>query len=88
MFERDLEAACRSWAEARGWRCYKLTSPGTRGFPDRLFVRDGRIVFVEFKTKTGRVSHHQKRRIAELEADGCEVAVVRSLDEFVELMGG
>ncbi len=87
MREAQLEAACRQWSKERGWLCYKLVSPGKRGFPDRMFVRAGRIVFVEFKTSKGRLSVHQARRVDELVEAGAEVHVIDSFDDFVEAMG-
>ena len=78
MKESSIEqAACRK-AKAAGWLPIKL---GQSGMPDRLFVKDGEAVFIEFKTPTGRVSKLQIHTIALLEEYGAEVYICRSVDQ-------
>lgn len=51
------------------------------GWPDCTFVRDGRIVFAELKSKTGRVEPDQDRWLDDLaEIDAAEVHVWRPAD--------
>jgi hypothetical protein len=58
------------------------------GIPDLVMVGpDGRARFLEIKTAIGRLSEAQVRVMGELEMVGCEVAVVRSVDEAVEAIG-
>lgn len=56
------------------------------GFPDLLCIGDGgRIAFLEVKTATGRLSDAQRDCHDMLTRKGCNVAVVRSQDEAVEV---
>lgn len=48
-----------------------------KGFPDMVLVKDGKLVFAELKTETGRVSPEQKEWLAKLSATGCECFVWR-----------
>lgn len=52
------------------------------GVPDLLVVVDGRFLFVEIKTPSGRLSRIQEVRIAEIAQAGGPTCVVRSVDEF------
>ena len=71
-----------------GGLCYKFVSPGNRGVPDRLVITpDGRVFFVELKSKTGRLSELQKFQKSELEKRNVTVRVLNSVaavQEFVE----
>ncbi len=50
MRERTVEAYLRKRVRETGGECYKFTSPGRRGVPDRMCVWPGNVVvFVEVK---------------------------------------
>lgn len=51
------------------------------GAPDNLIVWDGRVFFVELKSKTGRISDAQKIVIPAIESAGAPVAVARTLED-------
>ena len=61
-----------------GYACYHtLRSKGSQpGFPDWTLARE-RVVFLELKTETGKVSDAQKEWLAALNAAGVEAYVVR-----------
>ena len=48
----------------------KIVSPGRRGMPDRVAVKNGVTVWVETKAKDGHPSAQQKLRIKELTEHG------------------
>ena len=50
------------------------------GWPDLVYVLDGRIVWIELKAKAGSVSEAQKRLHEAMKARGCEVHVVKAVD--------
>lgn len=82
MLEKDIEKLFRDEIKKAGGKAYKFTSPGNDGVPDRIvMLLGGRIVFVELKTDTGKLSKLQKlqcRQIAEL---GQTVRVLHGLAE-------
>jgi hypothetical protein len=82
MLEKDIEKLFTAEIKRTGGKAYKFTSPGNDGVPDRIvMLPDGRIVFVELKTDTGKLSKLQElqcKKIAEL---GQTVRVLHGLSE-------
>lgn len=79
--ESEIEAYVKKEIESRGGLFFKFTSPGQTGVPDRIIVMPGgRVFFVEFKTKRGRITKvqfHQLKRLMELDA---EASVIKGMD--------
>lgn len=53
MRESYIEKKVCDYAVTLGWVHYKFSSPGNKGVPDRILLRKGRIIFIEFKA-TGK----------------------------------
>jgi len=87
MLEKDIERKSAQWAKRNDWLTYKFTSPAQRGVPDRVFIKGGRVVFIEYKTAKGRTTKLQDLVIAAMRAHGAEVYVCRSVDETKEVLG-
>lgn len=80
--EKIVEAYLRDRMKAIGGIAYKWTSPGNAGVPDRICVfADGRIVFVELKGASGRLSPLQKRQLERLASKNCNTEVLWSRQE-------
>ena len=86
--EYTVEQLLVKSVEAIGGVAAKMTSPGRRGFPDRiLFLPGGRVVVVEVKRpKGGRVSRHQMQWLHLLQGLGVEVAIVRNASDIKHLL--
>jgi hypothetical protein len=75
MSEKEFDAAVHALALSAGWLSYHtLDSRGSeKGFPDRVFLRQHRMIVAELKTNTGKLTSPQKkwlnafRRIAGVE---------------------
>lgn len=79
MRESKIETdVCRA-ARAAGWLPFKFASPGQRGVPDRLFIRDGRVIFIEFKAPGKRATKLQNYLHDKMRSHGAEVFVIDSL---------
>jgi Holliday junction resolvase len=76
---------CRA-AEDRGWLVRKFASPAHRGQPDRIFMRDGVVFFIEFKARGGRLSPLQSREIALIKAQGVQAFVIDSVEDGEALL--
>lgn len=76
--ERQIEQALKHSVESLGGLCWKFTSPGTTGVPDRICIRQGTVVFVELKAPGKKPRPIQQRRIQQLREQGFEVFVVDS----------
>ena len=73
--------------EQLGGLCWKFTSPGTAGVPDRVILHDGQIYFVELKTERGRRSKVQKyihKKMREQKIDVYMIWSKKDVDSFVE----
>lgn len=75
MAEADIEGNVLAAAEADGWFSRKLKWVGRDGAPDRLFVKKGRVVFVEFKEYGKESKGIQLRECKRLKATGAEVHI-------------
>jgi hypothetical protein len=83
----------RGWlhrAKAGGMNLWWMKIHGSNwqksGVPDWLILRDGRYVWIEVKTPRGAVRPIQAYQIGQLEKCGADVWIVRSLEEFVDVM--
>lgn len=85
--ESAIEKAVCEAARRAGWLTYKFVSPTQRGVPDRLFIRDGDFVFIEFKAPGKRPSKLQDMQIAKLRKAGCEVHVVDNVENGKGVLG-
>lgn len=88
MLEKSIEKSLRDMLHRRGALCYKFTSPGNPGVPDRIvLLPSGRVVFVELKAEFGRLDDRQRRQIERMRKTGADVRVLKGLaqvKQFVE----
>lgn len=65
-----------------GWMAYHThdSRHSEPGFPDLCMVKDGRIVFAELKTETGKSTPHQEHWLKELSKCNAEVYLWRPSD--------
>jgi hypothetical protein len=59
----------------------KLQDIGNSGWPDRTFIKNGKVLWIEFKATNGRLKPKQKVRILSIRAHGGEVLVTDSVIE-------
>ena len=81
MREKTVEARLRHGVEKMGGACLKWTSPGQDGVPDRIVILPGRVIFVEMKTETGKLSKVQEYQIDRLRRLKQTVRVLHGADE-------
>lgn len=85
--ERRVEAGFAEWCRQNKVYCLKLAAISVIGFPDRtVLLPGGRVVFIEFKSPTGRTSRPQDRLIAVLRGLGFPVLVTSCKDEAVNFV--
>jgi len=79
MTEKKLQGTVVELAQLTGWLCYHTYSSrrSEPGFPDLTLVRRDRVVFVELKTRTGRLRPAQIQWVEALRATAAEVYVWR-----------
>jgi len=85
--EKELENACTRYAREKGYLAIKLENTGHTGIPDRLYLKDGRAIFVEFKTPgSGRLSLFQSHWLEKLQKEHFIAQTIRTIEEFKELI--
>ena len=87
LLEKEIRAQVKEYLTMMGWFVfYILQGTGSyKGIPDLIAVKDGRVVFIELKTRKGKQSAHQVKFQADVEAHGGEYRIVRSLDDAMAL---
>ena len=87
MKESAIEARLVRGVKKRGGLCYKFTSPGNPGVPDRIVILPGgTTVYVELKTEIGRLAKIQKWQIEELRRRGAVVRVLKGMDQVLAFL--
>ncbi len=85
--EKKLEKRCCDVARAHGWYTRKFSSPSNRGVPDRIFVKDGDVVFIEFKAPGNEPTRLQEHEIKELTEHGANATWTDNIDTFKMRLG-
>lgn len=87
MRESTIEARLVRGVKKRGGLCYKFTSPGNPGVPDRIVILpNGMTIYVELKTEIGRLAKIQKWQIEELRKRGALVRVLKGMDQVLKFL--
>lgn len=87
MKESQIERRLVEGVKRLGGMCLKFVSPGTLGVPDRIIITaKGRVIFVELKTETGRLTKIQRYVIGEMQKRGADARAVKGIDEVKELL--
>lgn len=87
MLESQIERRLVDGVKRLDGMCIKFVSPGTPGVPDRIIITaTGRVIFVELKTETGRLSKIQRYIVGQMQKRGADVRVVKGLDEVKQLL--
>ncbi len=84
--EFSIEDYLKERVKYYGGKCYKLTSPGYAGMPDRLILYNGVAVFVEVKRPGAKPRALQEKRMDEIRQHGCLAFWVSTREEVDRLM--
>ena len=85
MRESAIEKKVSDHAKSLGWLCYKFSSPGNRAVPDRIYIKDNTVFFIEFKAlgkKPSKLQYHEHKQIMH---KGVRVFVIDNVLAGVEL---
>ena len=87
MKESEIRAQVRDLLRWKGWFVYYLLQ-GLGCYPglsDMVAVKNGRVIHIELKTRTGKQSDNQIQYQADIEAAGGEYRVVRCIEDVSDL---
>ena len=87
MIENQVEKYLHSRIGLIGGMCFKFTSPGTAGVPDRNIIHEGRTMFVELKRPGETPRPLQVTVFRQMKREGAFIYVLSSkeqVDQFVD----
>ena len=84
--ESKLEGSICSLFRDNGYVVFKINGNNQRGAPDRVFLKNGRLVFMEFKARGGRLSKHQKHYWDLLIKQGFRYEIVKTYEHGVSIL--
>lgn len=86
MQESYIENKVCEWAKKNGWLVRKLQWIGREGAPDRLFLKAGRFVLIEFKRPGQKPRPSQRLEIKRLRQYGATVAVIDNVEDGIAFL--
>lgn len=86
MREKEIEKAVAKYAKSLNWQTYKFSPENQIGVPDRIFLKNGQIIFIEFKCSVGKTTKMQDVVIKRLVKSGFQVYVVTSVNEGISII--
>jgi Holliday junction resolvase len=79
--ESAIERAVCAKARREGHLVLKLSAPGYRGQPDRMFLKDGKACFIEFKAPGKKPTALQMKWMNDLTDAGFRAACHDNVEE-------
>ncbi len=86
--ESKIEADFTKRAKLNGWKVVKFNTTSETGWPDRLCIRRGFHVYIEFKREGEVLEPHQHAKHVELERIGCNVGWFDNADDALQWLRG
>ena len=86
MLESKIQRSCIAYAKHNGWFVLKVIKCNVNGFPDTTLFKEGKTLFIEFKSVTGKQSELQKYVQKQLQNQGFEYHVVKNLEDFRKII--
>lgn len=83
--ESKVEKHLRTEAKKHGYLCYKFTSPGNNGVPDRVLIGHGETLFIETKAPGEEPRKLQLKVHERMRKHGATVLVIdtkEKVDQF------
>lgn len=83
--ETALKSQVKDYLRWTNWFCFHLLQGlgNFRGAPDLIAIKEGRVLFIELKSKKGKQSPYQIEFQEEIENHKGEYILIRSLDELM-----
>jgi len=83
MKEKDIRNQIQDYLRIKGWFVYyNLAGLGSYpGLSDLVAIKNGKVVHIEVKTPTGKLSEYQQKFRDDVEAHGGEYLVARKVED-------
>jgi hypothetical protein len=86
MKESTIESKVVIYAKSKGFLVYKFISSYNRGLPDRIFIRNGVVFFIEFKAPGKSPTKLQIKVHNDINFHKINVYVIDNFDKGKELI--
>jgi len=84
--ESNIEMNVSKYACNTGWWTAKFTSPSKTGVPDRIFIKNGKTLFIEFKATGEKPRKLQLEIIKQMQSHGATVYVVDDIQQGKDIL--
>lgn len=84
MLESKIEREVSKYAKSKGYLTYKFT--GHKGVPDRMYIKDGVVIFIEFKQEGKLPTKLQEKTISDIQSQSIPVYVIDNIDDGKEVI--
>lgn len=84
--EQQIQTEIIKYASLNNWLVVNTIKLSISGMPDLFLFKNGTTIFIEVKNETGKQSELQKVRQRQLQKQGFICEVIRSIDQFKELI--
>lgn len=81
MLEKEVEAKIVAYAKSRGVLSYKFSSPQCRGVPDRIFIYEGLVLFIEMKRAKQKPSALQLKHLNAIQKQNVHATWVDNVED-------
>ena len=86
MLESIIQSKIVNEAKKNGYTVLKVVKCNINGFPDLTLFKDSLTIFIEVKNEKGIQSEIQKYVQKQLEKQGFKYYLVKSLEEFKQII--
>lgn len=86
MRESTIEKRVTDYAKEMGWQSFKFVSPNQKGVPDRIYIRDKVVMFIEFKALGKKPTKLQDLVISKITNEGVPVYIIDNVDDGIMLI--
>jgi len=86
--ENDVKRQVKQLLSLKGYFHFHILQGlgAYRGIPDIIAIKNNRVLFLEIKRPTGKLSNYQKQFQTDIEGQGGEYYIIRSIDDLIKII--
>ena len=86
--ENDIKLQVKQYLSLKGYFHFHILQGlgAYKGIPDIIAIKNNRVLFLEIKRSTGKQSEYQKQFQADIEGQGGEYYIIKSLEDLIEII--
>jgi len=86
--ENDIKKQVKQYLSLKGYFHFHIMQGlgAYKGIPDIIAIKNNRVLFLEIKRPGGRQSDYQKQFQANIEGQGGEYYLIKSLEDLVKII--